>query len=70
MRRQTPESSLDGQFRNNVMVQVKMGQVDFQPREPFHPLFGAMPGHLLLMEFQITMEYLARVPTWFTSPLI
>jgi alpha-glucuronidase len=31
---------LDGQFRDNVMVQVKNGPIDFQPREPFHPLFG------------------------------
>ena len=34
---------LDGQFAENVMVQVKNGPIDFQPREPFHPLFGAMP---------------------------
>ncbi|MFI4942331.1 MAG: alpha-glucuronidase family glycosyl hydrolase, partial [Burkholderiales bacterium] len=34
---------LDGSFRDNVMVQVKNGAIDFQPREPFHPLFGAMP---------------------------
>ena len=33
---------LDGQFRPNVVVQVKNGPIDFQPREPFHPLFGAM----------------------------
>ena len=33
---------LDGQFRPNVVVQVKNGAIDFQPREPFHPLFGAM----------------------------
>lgn len=49
---------LDGQFRPNVMVQVKNGAVDFQPREPFHPLFGAMPGTPLMMEFQLTQEYL------------
>ena len=34
---------LDGMFRRNVLVQVKNGPIDFQPREPFHPLFGAMP---------------------------
>ena len=34
---------LDGKFRDNVLVQVKNGAIDFQPREPFHPLFGAMP---------------------------
>jgi len=49
---------LDGQFRDNVMIQVKNGPIDFQPREPFHPLFGAMPGTPLMMEFQITKEYL------------
>ncbi|SKB45795.1 alpha-glucuronidase [Parapedobacter luteus] len=49
---------LDGQFRDNVIVQVKNGAIDFQPREPFHPLFGAMPGTPLMMEFQITQEYL------------
>ncbi len=49
---------LDGSFRPNVLVQVKNGPIDFQPREPFHPLFGAMPGTPLMMEFQITQEYL------------
>ncbi len=49
---------LDGTFRKNVLIQVKNGPVDFQPREPFHPLFGAMPNTPLMMEFQITQEYL------------
>jgi alpha-glucuronidase len=49
---------LDGKFRDNVLVQVKNGPIDFQPREPFHPLFGAMPNTPLMMEFQITKEYL------------
>lgn len=49
---------LDGKFRENVMVQVKNGAIDFQPREPFHPLFGAMPKTPLMMEFQVTQEYL------------
>ncbi|HEX2535559.1 MAG TPA: alpha-glucuronidase family glycosyl hydrolase, partial [Chitinophagaceae bacterium] len=49
---------LDGAFRRNVLVQVKNGPVDFQPREPFHPLFGAMPQTPLMMEFQLTQEYL------------
>lgn len=48
----------DGDFRENVLVQVKNGPIDFQPREPFHPLFGAMPETPLMMEFQITQEYL------------
>jgi len=49
---------LDGEFAANVLVQVKNGPIDFQPREPFHPLFGAMPKTPLMMEFQITKEYL------------
>ena len=49
---------LDGTFRENILVQVKNGPIDFQPREPFHPLFGAMPRTSLMMEFQITQEYL------------
>jgi alpha-glucuronidase len=49
---------LDGQFRDNVIVQVKNGPIDFQPREPFHPLFGATPETPLMIEFQITKEYL------------
>ncbi|WP_309092502.1 alpha-glucuronidase family glycosyl hydrolase [Phenylobacterium sp.] len=49
---------LDGKFRDNVIVQVKNGPLDFQPREPFHPLFGATPKTPLMMEFQITKEYL------------
>ncbi|MCX7636564.1 MAG: alpha-glucuronidase [Cyclobacteriaceae bacterium] len=48
---------LDGAFLPNVLVQVKNGPIDFQPREPFHPLFGAMPATPLMMEFQITQEY-------------
>ncbi len=48
----------DGVFADNVLVQVKNGAIDFQPREPFHPLFGAMPKTPLMMEFQITKEYL------------
>lgn len=51
---------LDGTFRKNVMVQVKSGPLDFQPREPFHPLFGAMPQTPLMMEFQVTKEYLGQ----------
>ncbi|CAD7730110.1 Extracellular xylan exo-alpha-(1-_2)-glucuronosidase [Xanthomonas hydrangeae] len=49
---------LDGKFRDNVIVQVKNGAIDFQPREPFHPLFGAMRKTPLMPEFQITKEYL------------
>src|SRR5690606_31443663 len=49
---------LDGKFAPNVVVQVKNGPIDFQPREPFHPLFGAMPKTPLGMELQVTKEYL------------
>jgi alpha-glucuronidase len=49
---------LDGKFRDNVLLQVKNGAIDFQPREPFHPLFGAMPRTPLVLEVQITKEYL------------
>jgi alpha-glucuronidase len=49
---------LDGAFHPNVLVQVKNGPIDFQPREPFHPHFGAMPQTPLMKEFQITKEYL------------
>jgi alpha-glucuronidase len=49
---------LDGLFDNNVLLQVKNGAIDFQPREPGHPLFGAMPNTPLMLEVQITKEYL------------
>jgi len=48
----------DGKFAANVLLQVKNGPVDFQPREPFHPLFGGMPKTQLMPELQITQEYL------------
>lgn len=49
---------LDGAFRDNVLLQVKNGAIDFQPREPFHPLFGRMPQTPLVLEVQLTQEYL------------
>ena len=51
---------LDGKFRSNVLVQVKNGPIDFQPREPFSPLFGAMHHTPLMLEFQLTQEYLGQ----------
>jgi len=48
----------DGKFAANVLLQVKYGPIDFQPREPFHPLFGAMPKTQIVPELQITQEYL------------
>ena len=49
---------LDGQFRDNVIIQIKNGPVDFQPREPYSPLFTAMQKTPMMVEFQITQEYL------------
>jgi alpha-glucuronidase len=61
---------LDGQFRPNVVVQIKNGPIDFQPREPFHPLFGAMPHTALALEVQLTQEYLgASVHLAFLAPM-
>jgi alpha-glucuronidase len=51
---------LDGQFRDNVIIQVKNGPIDFQPREPFSALFGAMKKTAVMPEFQITQEYLGH----------
>ncbi len=51
---------LDGKFDANVLVQAKNGPLDFQPREPFHPLFGAMPKTPITLELQITKEYLGE----------
>ena len=52
--------SSDGRFASNVLLQVKNGPIDFQPREPFHPLFGAMPKTQLMLEVQIAQEYLGH----------
>jgi alpha-glucuronidase len=51
---------LDGKFRGNVFVQTKNGAIDFQPREPVHPMFGAMPKTNLALEVQLTKEYLGQ----------
>jgi alpha-glucuronidase len=51
---------LDGKFRDNVIIQVKNGPIDFQPREPFSPLFGAMKKTSVMPEVQITQEYLGQ----------
>ncbi|MCY7378470.1 MAG: hypothetical protein LH467_03910 [Gemmatimonadaceae bacterium] len=62
---------LDGAFRRNVLLQVKNGPLDFQPREPFNPLFGAMPRTPLLLELQLTKEYLGTdTHVVFLGPLI
>ena len=61
---------LDGQFRDNVIIQVKNGPIDFQPREPFSPLFGAMKKTTVMPELQITQEYLGHsVHLAFLAPM-
>ncbi len=49
---------LDGKFADNVILQVKNGPIDFQPREPYSALFSAMEKTNMMMEFQVTKEYL------------
>ncbi|ALP36989.1 alpha-glucuronidase [Paenibacillus sp. IHB B 3084] len=62
---------LDGLFRDNVILQIKNGPMDFQVREPVSPLFGALQATQVLLEFQITQEYTGQqrhlcylVPQW------
>ncbi len=51
---------LDGRFDPNVIIQIKNGPIDFQPREAYSPLFGAMPATPQMVEFQVTQEYLGH----------
>jgi alpha-glucuronidase len=53
-------SPLDGKFDNNVIIQIKNGPIDFQPREPVSPLIYAMPNSNVMAELQITQEYLGH----------
>ncbi|HEY3742268.1 MAG TPA: glucosiduronase, partial [Bryobacteraceae bacterium] len=62
---------LDGQFDDNVIVQIKHGPIDFQVREPVSPLFAGMPKTRKSIELQITQEYFGQgrhtvflVPMW------
>lgn len=62
---------LDGEFKPNVILQIKNGPMDFQVREGVSPLLGAMPGTNQMLEFQITQEYTGQqkhlcylVPQW------
>lgn len=48
---------LDGQFLDNVILQIKNGPIDFQVREPFMPLFGKLKHTRHMMEVQIAQEY-------------
>lgn len=50
----------DGEFDENVIVQVKNGPVDFQPREPYSPLFDGMKKTPVMAELQVTQEYLGH----------
>ena len=49
---------LDGQFLSNVILQVKNGPIDFQPREPYSPLFTSLKATPVMAELQVTQEYL------------
>ncbi len=51
---------LDGSFAGNVLIQIKNGPVDFQPREPVSPLFFGLEQTRSLPELQITQEYLGQ----------
>lgn len=51
---------VDGKFRNNVILQSKNGPLDFQPREPYAPVFDVMKKTPLMAELQITQEYLGQ----------
>jgi alpha-glucuronidase len=48
---------LDGRFRDNVILQVKHGPIDFQTREPVSPVIAAMPATRVAVEIQATQEY-------------
>ena len=53
-------ADLDGQFRDNVILQSKNGPLDFQPREPYAPIFDQMKQTKQMAELQITQEYLGQ----------
>jgi alpha-glucuronidase len=62
---------LDGQFDDNVFIQIKNGPIDFQVREPASPLFGTLEKTNQVIELQITQEYFGQarhtvflVPMW------
>lgn len=50
----------DGEFRDNVILQSKNGPLDFQPREPYAPIFDQMTATNQMAELQITQEYLGH----------
>ena len=51
---------LDGKFRDNVILQTKNGPLDFQPREPYSPIFDQITKTPNMVELQITQEYLGQ----------
>ena len=53
-------AELDGQFADNVILQSKNGPLDFQPREPYAPIFDQMKQTPQMVELQITQEYLGQ----------
>ena len=53
-------ASLDGKFRENVILQSKNGPLDFQPREPYAPIFDNIKKTKQMAELQITQEYLGQ----------
>ena len=53
-------AELDGKFRENVILQSKNGPLDFQPREPYAPIFDKMQKTPQMAELQITQEYLGQ----------
>ena len=53
-------ASLDGKFRDNVILQSKNGPLDFQPREPYAPIFDNIKKTKQMAELQITQEYLGQ----------
>lgn len=56
----TEFKSEDGLFRDNVILQAKNGPLDFQPREPYAPVFDQIKKTPLMAELQITQEYLGQ----------
>lgn len=62
---------LDGQFEENVILQIKNGPMDFQVREPVSPLFGGLKKTNMMLEVQIAQEYTGQqidlcylIPMW------
>ena len=53
-------ANLDGKFRDNVILQSKNGPLDFQPREPYAPIFDNIKNTKQMAELQITQEYLGQ----------